>query len=46
MVDGKFIRWCNGKSTIKERSYRDRWQMWKDVSEGDMKKIVEDESNT
>ncbi|CAB5195320.1 unnamed protein product [Rhizophagus irregularis] len=40
----KFIRWYDGKSTIKERSYRDRWQMWKDVSEVDMKKIVENES--
>ncbi|CAB4417728.1 unnamed protein product [Rhizophagus irregularis] len=36
--------WYDGKSTIKERSYRDRWQMWKNVPEGDMKKIVGDES--
>ncbi|GET50925.1 hypothetical protein RhiirA1_467331 [Rhizophagus irregularis] len=40
----KFIRWYDGKLMIKERSYRDRWQMWKDVSEVDMKKIVENES--
>ncbi|CAB4393292.1 unnamed protein product [Rhizophagus irregularis] len=33
IVIGVFIRWYDGKSRVKGRRERDKWQLWMDVSE-------------
>lgn len=38
-----FIRWYDGKSTIKERVERDKWQLIRDMTEEEMVECKENE---
>ncbi|CAG8668000.1 19675_t:CDS:1, partial [Rhizophagus irregularis] len=36
-----FIRWYDGKSSVKDRHERDKWQLWREVSNKEVKEVEE-----
>ncbi|PKK56565.1 hypothetical protein RhiirC2_799748 [Rhizophagus irregularis] len=41
IVNNSFIRWYDGKSSVKDRRERDKWQLWREVSNKEVKEVEE-----
>jgi hypothetical protein len=42
-INKHFVRWYDGKSSIKERNERDKWQLIRDLTEEEMEECKKDE---
>lgn len=43
VVEKKILRWYYGNTSVKERRERDKYQMMKDLTKGEMEMVKEDE---